>query len=557
MDVSNITPTNFIEEFINEDIENGVYSKVQTRFPPEPNGYLHIGHAKAICIDFGTAEKYGGVCNLRLDDTNPTKEDTEYVDAIIEDIKWLGFKIENVYYASDYFDKILDCAIELIKQGKAYVCDLTPEEINAYRGTFTEPGKNSPYRDRSVEENLDLFNRMIAGEFPTGSKVLRAKIDMASPNMNMRDPIIYRVLHAEHHRTGNKWCVYPMYDFAHPISDAAEGVTFSLCTLEFEDHRPLYDWPLKELNWPEAPRQIEFARMNLSYTITSKRRCLRLVKDGLVSGWDDPRMATLCGMRRRGYPAAAIREFVNMIGVSKANSVIDYSMLESCVRDNLNKNAERAMAVLRPVKVIVDNFPDDVEETIEVPINPEKPELGNKTVIFTKELYIEQDDFCLEPPNRKYFRLCPEKEVRLKGAYFVKYSSCEFDDNGNISVIHVTYDPASKGGESPDGRKVKGTLHWVSAKHCKDAQVRLYDRLFNVENPSDETGVKDFTEHLNPNSMIVLNNCKVTEDVINANAGDTFQFMRQGYFCIDKDTNDNKIVINRVVALKDSWASKQ
>ena len=551
-----VEATNFIEEFINKDLEEGVYSRVQTRFPPEPNGYLHIGHAKAICIDFGTAEKYGGICNLRLDDTNPTKEDTEYVDAIIEDIKWLGFKIDNIYYASDYFDKIHECAIELIKQGKAYVCDLSADEIREYRGTYETPGKESPYRNRSVEENLDLFARMTAGEFADGEKVLRAKIDMASPNLNMRDPVIYRVLHAHHHRTGDKWCVYPMYDFAHPLSDAAEKVTFSLCTLEFEDHRPLYDWPLKELNWPDAPRQIEFARMNLNYTITSKRRCLRLVNDGLVSGWDDPRMATLTGMRRRGYPAEAIRDFVGKIGVSKANSVIDYSLLESCVRDNLNKSAERAMVVLKPLKVVIDNYPEDKTEEISVPINPEKPELGEKTVTFSKEIYIEQDDFMECPPNRKYFRLCPEKEVRLKGAYFIKYVSCEKDEDGNVTCVHVTYDPASYGGESPDGRKVKGTIHWVSADHCKDATVLLYDRLFTVENPSNETGVKDFTEYLNPDSLVELKGCKISDDVAKAKVGDTFQFMRQGYFCIDKDSTADNVIINRVVALKDSFAKK-
>ncbi len=556
MDVSHITPENFIEEFINEDLKNGVYSKVQTRFPPEPNGYLHVGHVKAICIDFGIAEKYGGVCNLRFDDTNPIKEDEEYVDAIIEDIKWLGFKIDHVYFASDYFDVMHESAIKLIKMGKAYVCDLTPDEIREYRGTLTKPGKNSPYRDRSVEENLDLFQRMTAGEFETGSKVLRAKIDMASPNINMRDPILYRVLKAPHHRTGDKWCVYPMYDFAHPISDAAEGVTFSLCTLEFEDHRPLYDWPLKMLNWPDAPRQIEFARMNLSYTITSKRRCLRLVNDGLVSGWDDPRMATICGMRRRGYPAQALKEFVKLIGVSKANSVIDYSLLESCVRDHLNLHADRTMAVLRPLKVIVDNYPEGKVEEIAVPVNPNQPDSGSVNVLFSRELYIEREDFMENPPG-KYFRLCPEKEVRLKSAYYVKFASLEKDENGEITAVHVTYDPESFGGETPDGRKVKGTLHWVSAAHCYDATVRLYDRLFNVENPSDETGVRDFTEHLNPDSMTVLEGCKITKDVLDAKPGDTFQFMRQGYFCVDKDSTPEHKVINRVVALKDSWAKQK
>ena len=553
MDYSKIEATNFIEEFINKDLADGVYSKVQTRFPPEPNGYLHVGHAKAICIDFGTAEKYGGECNLRLDDTNPIKEDVEYVDSIIEDIKWLGFKIDHVYYASDYFDTIYDCAIKLIEQGKAYVDDQNAEEISKGRGDYNTPGVESPYRNRSVEENLDLFKRMTDGEFDTGSKCLRAKIDMNSPNIYMRDPVIYRILKMPHQRTGDKWCVYPLYDFAHPLSDAAEGVTFSLCTLEFEDHRPLYDWPLNELKlWKEQPRQIEFARMNLSYTITSKRRCLRLVNDGLVSGWDDPRMATLCGMRRRGYPAAAIRDFVSKIGVSKANSVIDYSLLEFCVRDNLNENAARTMAVLDPVKVIVDNFEDGKSVDISVPINPNKPELGNTTVKFTKEIYIEREDF-MEEPVKGYFRLSPEREVRLKGAYFVKFASLDKDEQGNITAIHVTYDPETFGGDAPDGRKVKGTLHWISAENCHNAEVRVYDRLFNVENPADETGVKDFTEHLNPDSMKILSNCKVSDDVVNANVGDTFQFMRQGYFCIDKDSTKDNLIINRVVALKDSW----
>lgn len=551
--MSEVTPTNFIEEFINKDLADGVYSRVQTRFPPEPNGYLHVGHAKAICVDFGTAEKYNGICNLRLDDTNPTKEDTEYVDAIIEDIKWLGFKIDNIYYASDYFDVIYDCAVKLIEQGKAYVDDLTADEIREYRGTLKEPGKNSPYRDRSVEENLDLFRRMTDGEFETGEKVLRAKIDMASPNINMRDPIIYRILKGvTHHRTGDKWCVYPMYDFAHPLSDAAEKVTHSLCTLEFEDHRPLYDWPLKELNWQEPPRQIEFARMNLSYTVTSKRRCLRLVKDGLVDGWDDPRMATLCGMRRRGYPASALRDFVDRIGVSKANSVIDYSLLESCIRDNLNENANRTMAVLDPIRVVVDNYPDDKCDEIKVPINPNKPELGDYTVYFTKEFYMERSDFSENPP-KGFFRLTTENEVRLKGAYYVKFASAERDENGEITTLHVTYDPETFGGESPDKRKVKGTLHWISTSHSKDAEVRLYDRLFNVENPSDESGVNDFTDHLNPNSMTVLKGCKIGDDVANSKCGETFQFMRQGYFCKDTKSTDDNIIINRVVALKDSW----
>lgn len=550
-------PSNFIYDFIDKDLEEGVYSRVQTRFPPEPNGYLHIGHAKAICIDFGTAEKYGGKCNLRLDDTNPTKEDVEYVDAIKEDIEWLGFKWNNIYYASDYFDFIYECALKLIDKGLAYVDESTADEIREMRGTLTEPGKNSPYRDRPIEESKELFAKMTAGEIDEGRMVLRAKIDMSSSNLNMRDPVIYRVLKAHHHRTGDKWCVYPMYDFAHPLSDAKEGVTHSLCSLEFENHRPLYNWVLEAADIKaEPPRQIEFARMNVNYTLTSKRKCLKLVNDNLVSGWDDPRMATICGMRRRGYPAQAVRNFVDKIGVSKAYSVIDYALLESCVRDYLNENANRAMAVLRPLKVIIDNYPEDKTEQIEVDINPNKPELGKTSVTFSREIYIEQDDFMLDPPG-KYFRLCPTKEVRLKGAYYVKYASHEEDENGNITAVHCTYDPESRGGETPDGRKVKGTLHWVSANNCINAQVRLYDRLFNVENPSDEEGVSSFADNLNPDSLTVLDSCVIDASLKDVNVGDTFQFMRQGYFCVDKDSNKNKIVFNRTVALKDSFAKKK
>ena len=527
-------PSNFIYDFIDKDLAEGVYSRVQTRFPPEPNGYLHIGHAKAICIDFGTAEKYGGKCNLRLDDTNPTKEDVEYVDAIMEDIEWLGFKWDNVYYASDYFDFIYECALKLIDKGLAYIDESTPDEIREMRGTLTEAGKESPYRNRPIEESRDLFARMTAGEFPNGAMVLRAKIDMTSSNINMRDPIIYRIMKVAHHRTGDKWCVYPMYDFAHPLSDTKEGVTHSLCSLEFENHRPLYNWVVENVS------------------VTSKRKCLKLVNDGLVSGWDDPRMATICGMRRRGYPSAAIRTFVEKIGVSKAYSVIDYALLESCVRDDLNLNADRAMAVLRPLKVVVDNYPDGKVEEISVEINPNKPELGNKKVLFSKNLYIEQDDFMLDPPG-KYFRLCPTKEVRLKGAYFVKYASHEEDENGNITCVHVTYDPESFGGESPDGRKVKGTLHWVSADHAVDATVRLYDRLFNVENPSDEEGVSSFADNLNPESLTELRGCKLEASLGSAKVGDGFQFMRQGYFCLDKDSTADNLVFNRTVALKDSF----
>lgn len=547
--------SNFISDFITEDLNNGVYSKVQTRFPPEPNGYLHIGHAKAICIDFGMAEQFGGKCNLRLDDTNPSKEDVEYVEAIERDISWLGFKWDNVYYASDYFDYVYECAIKLIELGKAYVCDLTADEIRDYRGTLTEPGKNSPYRDRSVEENLDLFRRMTAGEFDAGEHVLRAKIDMTSPNLNMRDPVIYRIMKVHHHRAGNKWCVYPMYDFAHPLSDAREGVTHSLCSLEFENHRPLYNWFLEQLDIPTPPRQIEFARMNLNYTLTSKRKCLKLVRDGLVSGWDDPRMATLCGMRRRGYPAEAIRDFCDKIGVSKANSVIDYALLESCVRDNLNQNANRAMAVMNPIELVIDNFPDGAVEEIEVEINPNKPELGSRKTYFSKHIFIERDDFCEQPP-KGYFRLCPEREVRLKGAYFVKYVSCEKDADGNVIRVHCVYDPETAGGNAPDGRKVKGTIHWVSSDNCCDAEVRLYDRLFLVENPSDEEGVDDFSENLNPDSLKIINGCKIEKDLATAEAGTTYQFMRTGYFCVDPDSTPDHPVFNRTVALKDSFNKK-
>ncbi len=547
--------SNFIHDAINKDLEDKVYTHVQTRFPPEPNGYLHIGHAKAICIDFGTSIKYNGTCNLRLDDTNPTKEDTEYVDAIMEDIQWLGFKWDKVLYASDYFDVIYDCAIKLIKMGKAFVDDLTAEEIREYRGTLTEPGRESPYKNRSIEENLDLFERMTKGEFENGAKVLRAKIDMASPNLNMRDPVIYRILHATHHRTGDKWCVYPMYDFAHPISDTVEGVTHSLCSLEFEDHRPLYDWFLKELGFEEPSRQIEFARLNLNYTLTSKRKCLKLVNENIVDGWNDPRMSTLCGMRRRGYPADAIKDFCARIGVAKANSVVDFALLEHCVRENLNAKAPRAMAVLRPVKVIIDNYPEDQVENIEVEVNPEDPSMGTRTVEFSREIYIEADDFMEEPP-KKYFRLSPGREVRLKSAYFVTCTSVEKDADGNVTVIHCDYDPLTRGGDAPDGRKVKGTIHWVSAAHAVDAEVRLYDRLFNVENPSDESKVGDFTENLNPASMEILTNCKLEGNLESAAVGDTFQFLRLGYFCVDTDSADGKLVFNRTVALKDSWAKK-
>lgn len=547
-------PSNFIHDFIDEDLASGVKSHVQTRFPPEPNGYLHIGHAKALCIDFSTAEKYNGICNLRFDDTNPSREDVEYIDAIKEDIKWLGFHWENVFFASDYFDFVYDCAIKLIKDGKAYVDDLSADEIREYRGTLTEPGKESPYRNRSVEENLDLFKRMTYGEFGNGEKVLRAKIDMSSPNLNMRDPVIYRISHVSHHQTGDKWCVYPMYDFAHPLSDAKEGVTYSLCSLEFENHRPLYDWFIQQIGFEEPPRQIEFARLNINYCITSKRRNIGLVKDHLVSGWDDPRMATICGMRRRGYPAKALRNFIEKVGVSKAYSVVDYGLLEACVRDELNANAPRTMAVLDPVKVVIDNYPDGQTETLEVERHPDHPEMGTTRVTFAKEIYIERADF-LEDPPKKYFRMFPGNEVRLKGAYFLTCVSCEKDENGEITCIHCTYDPATKGGDSPDGRKVKGTIHWAGPDSVK-AEVRLYDRLFNVEDPASLSD-DEFVSAINPESLIVKKDCLVSPELVNAKPLDSFQFIRDGYFCVDLDSTPEHLVFNRTVALNSSFKVKK
>ena len=541
---------NFIHDIIDRDLAEGVNTRVQTRFPPEPNGYLHIGHAKAICIDFSTAEKYGGVCNLRFDDSNPTKEDTEYVDAIKEDIQWLGYRWNEVYYASDYFDFIYECAVKLIKKGKAYVCDLTPDEMREYRGTLTEPGRNSPYRDRSVEENLDLFERMKNGEFADGEKVLRAKIDMASPNIVMRDPVIYRIIHTSHHHTGDKWCIYPMYDFTHPLSDARENVTYSLCTLEFENNREVYNWFINEIGFDEPPRQIEFARMNLNYCLTSKRKCARLVNEGIVSGWDDPRMSTLCGMRRRGYPAAAIRDFVDRIGVSKANSVVDYGLLESCVRDVLNASAPRAMAVLDPLKVVIDNYPEGQTETLPLENHPDHPEMGERELVFGRELYIERSDFMLDPP-KKYFRLFPGNEVRLKGAYLVTCTGYDTDDDGNVTAVHCEYDPETKGGNAPDGRRVRGTIHWVEAGSAVKATVNLYDRLFNTPNPGDESN-GDFLNNLNPGSLSVCE-CLLEPALKDAKPGDTFQFMRTGYFCVDKDSAPGNIIINRTVELNSSW----
>lgn len=541
--------SNFIHDFIDEDLASGVKSRVQTRFPPEPNGYLHIGHAKALCIDFSTAEKYNGICNLRFDDTNPSREDVEYIDAIKEDIEWLGFHWDNVFFASSYFDFVYDCAIKLIKDGKAYVDDLSADEIREYRGTLTEPGRESPYRNRSVEENLDLFKRMTDGEFGNGEKVLRAKIDMSSPNLNMRDPVIYRISHVSHHQTGDKWCVYPMYDFAHPLSDAKEGVTFSLCSLEFENHRPLYNWVVDQIGFDEPPRQIEFARLNINYCVTSKRKLLEMVNKGIVSGWDDPRMITLCGMRRRGYSAAAVRDFIDRVGVSKADSTVDYGLLEACVRDDLNAKAPRAMAVLRPLKVVIDNYPEGQSEDFEVELHPEHPEFGTRKVTFSRELYVEQDDFMAEPV-KKYFRLFPGNEVRFKSAYFIKCNSYDTDENGNVTCLHCTYDPESRGGNSPDGRKVKGTIHWVNANDCKQCEVRLYDRLFSAEEPGKNG---DYFDDLNPDSLEVIENCLLEGGFENAKPGDTFQFMRNGYFCVDKDSTEDKLVFNRTVALNSSW----
>lgn len=547
--------SNFIHDFIDEDLKDGVYSRVQTRFPPEPNGYLHIGHAKAICINFGVKNKYNGVCNLRLDDTNPVKEDTEYVEAIEEDIKWLGFDWDNVYFASDYFDFIYDCAIKLIKKGKAYVDDLSADEIREYRGTLTEPGKNSPYRDRSVEENLDLFARMTNGEFEAGTKVLRAKIDMSSPNLNMRDPIIYRIMYAHHHRTGDKWCVYPMYDFAHPLSDAAEKVTHSLCSLEFENHRPLYNWFCNECIDGEKPRQIEFARLNLNYTLTSKRKCLKLVQENIVDGWDDPRMATISGMRRRGYPAEAIRDFCEKIGVSKAYSVVDFALLESCVRDNLNKNSARVMSVVDPLKLVIDNYPEDKTDILEVEYHPDHPEYGSRKIPFTKELWIEKGDFMVEP-IKKYKRLYPGNEVRLYKGYYVTCTGYDTDENGEVTCVHCTYDPESFGGDTPDGRKVRGTIHWVSAADNVKATVRMYDRLFDVENPSDEEGVSSFEDNLNPDSLVEVE-AYCEKSLADTKPGDKYQFMRIGFFCTDKDTTDGKIVFNKTVAMRDTFNKKK
>ncbi len=542
-----LTPKNFIEEFIQQDIQEKGLSHIQTRFPPEPNGYLHIGHAKALFIDFSMAEKFGGSCNLRFDDTNPTKEDEEFVDAIQEDIRWMGFHWDHVFFGSDYFDTCYELAVKLIKKGVAYVCDLSKDEMREYRGTLTEPGRNSPWRDRSVEENLDLFERMKNGEFPDGSRTLRAKIDMASPNMNMRDPAMYRIIHMRHHHTGDKWCIYPMYDFAHPIQDAIEGVTHSLCSLEYEDHRPLYDWVVEQCEFEHKPRQIEFARLNLTNTMMSKRYLRRLVEEGHVAGWDDPRMPTLCGLRRRGYTAESIRDFLTRVGVAKADSVVETAMLEHCVREDLNAHAHRMIAVLDPIRLVVENWPEGKTEAVAMENLPSDPAAGSRTLTFSRELYIEREDFSYDPP-KKYFRLKPDGEVRLKGAYIVKCTRYETDEAGNVTTVYCTYDPESHSGEGQ--RKVKGTLHWLSKEDAVPAEFRLYEDLLLPETP--ENAQLDFTQRLNPDSMVRKQG--FVEPALAACApGCRYQFMRVGYFCSDLDHTPAAPVFNRIVGLKDSF----
>ena len=551
MEEKEVVSKNFIELAIDKDLAEGVYDHVCTRFPPEPNGYLHIGHAKSILLNYGLSQEYNGEFHMRFDDTNPTKEKTEFVDSIKADIQWLGADWkDHLYYASDYFPQMYEAAVKLIKKGKAFVCDLSAEEIREYRGTLTEPGKESPYRNRSVEENLDLFERMKNGEFEDGSKVLRAKIDMASPNINMRDPVIYRVAHMHHHRTGDTWCIYPMYDFAHPIEDAIEGITHSICTLEFEDHRPLYDWVVRELEYPMPPRQIEFAKLYLTNVVTGKRYIKKLVEDGVVDGWDDPRLVSIAALRRRGFTPESIKKFVDLCGVSKANSSVDYAMLEYCIREDLKLKKARTMAVLNPVKLVIDNYPEDQIEMLEVQNNLENPELGSRQVPFGRELYIEREDF-MEEPVRKYFRMFPGNEVRLMNAYFVTCTGCEKDENGNITVIHGTYDPESKGGNSPDGRKVKGTIHWVAAKTAVKAECRLYENLIDEEKGVyNEAG----SMNLNPNSLTVLKECYLEPSLKDAKAYDSFQFVRNGFFCVDaKDSKEDALVFNRIVSLKSSF----
>ena len=551
-------PSDFIRTIIREDLKaNKNDGRVHTRFPPEPNGYLHIGHAKSICLNFGLAAEFEGLCNLRFDDTNPSKEEVEYVKSIEEDVRWLGFDWDNrLYYASDYFEQLYEYAVQLIKMGKAYVCSLSADEIREYRGTLTEPGKDGPYRTRPVKENLELFERMRAGEFPDGSHVLRAKIDMASPNINMRDPVMYRILHAEHHRTGNRWCIYPMYDFTHCLSDSIEGITHSICTLEFENNRPLYDWFLDELNAENHPQQIEFARLNLSYTIMSKRMLLELVEKGQVTGWDDPRMPTISGLRRRGCTPESIRNFSDRIGVAKRDSMVDIALLEYFIREDLNKHAPRVMGVLRPLKVVIENYPEGEMEELDAVNNPEDPGMGTRKVPFSRVLYIEKDDF-LEDPPKKFYRLAPGREIRLRYAYFIKCVGVVKDNKtGEIVELRCTYDPATRGGDAPDGRKVKATLHWVSAEHSIPAEVRLYDRLFSVENPINQN--KDFKNYLNPNSLETLTSCRLEPGLANAEPGSRWQFERLGYFCVDTvDSSEGKPVFNRTVTLRDPWAKIQ
>lgn len=549
---------NFIKDIVKEEIEPGgrcYGEKIHTRFPPEPNGYLHIGHAKAICIDFGMAEKFGGICNLRMDDTNPSKEDVEYVDAIKEDIKWLGFDWENrFYFASDYFEDMYNFACELIEKGLAYVCELTPEEVKANRGDLTKPAV-SPFRDRPISESLDLFKRMRAGEFEDGKMTLRAKIDLASGNFNMRDPVLYRINHAHHHRTGNSWCIYPMYDYAHPIEDAMEGITHSLCSLEFEDHRPLYEWVINNISAPSKPRQIEFARLGINHTIMSKRKLRELVEKGFVNGWDDPRMPTLSGLRRRGYTPASIKNFCERIGVSKVNSTVDYGFLEHCLREDLNQNAKRVMAVLKPIKLIITNYPEGKMEKFEVENNPNRPEDGTREITFSRELFIEADDF-MQEPVKGYFRMFPGNEVRLKSTYIVRCTGCKTNVNGDVVEVYAKYDPATRGGNTPDGRKVKGTIHWVDAETAVDAEVRLYNNLFTVAEPENTAG--SFIEYVNPNSLEVLADCKVENSLANIKAPNNFQFMRLGYFCVDNvESKPGKLVFNRSVSLKDGFKNKR
>ena len=549
--------SDFIRDIIREDVRvNKNEGRVVTRFPPEPNGYLHIGHAKSIYLNFGIAlESKGGICYLRFDDTNPGKESIEYIESIKKDIRWLGFDWgKHLYYTSDYFEKLYEYAVQLIKAGKAYVCSLSTEKIREYRGTLTEPGKDSPYRTRSVEENLDLFERMRRGEFGDGSHVLRAKIDMASPNLNMRDPVLYRIRHQSHHRTGDKWCIYPMYDFAHCLSDSIEGITHSICTLEFEDNRPLYDWMLNKLRVDCHPQQIEFARLNLNYTVMSKRKLLELVEGGLVSGWDDPRMPTISGLRRRGYTPEAIRNFCQRIGVSKSNSLVDIALLEHCIREDLNLRAPRVMAVLRPLRVVIDNYPEGQTEELDAQNNPEDPGMGTRKIPFSRVVYIEEDDFREDPP-KKFFRLAPAREVRLKHAYYIKCERVVKDkQTGKVIELHCTYDPATRGGWSRDGRKVKGTLHWVSAAHARKAEVRLYDHLFAKANPYEVEDGSDFKANINPNSLEKLTSCRVEPSLAGAKPGSRYQFLRQGYFCVDSDSREGTLVFNRIVPLRDSWA---